>query len=316
MAHFYTIGTVTTELLSHMSLPELLDHLVPTTHLAATVTRALNEDLGERGDVTSAVMIAPNAQAQAAVRSRQPGVVAGVPIALEVIRQAAPAVRTSVHVNDGERVEPGKPIVSFTGSLAQMLAAERTLLNFLSRLSGVASATAACVDAVQGTRAVICDTRKTTPGLRNLEKYAVRCGGGTLHRIGLYDAMLVKDNHVAGMSPAQMVAAVVRASAQARAQGPLKFVMVECDTMDQFQELLSVPHGVVDIALLDNMTPEELQHAVTCRDRAKSSMQLEASGGVHVDNVLQVAQCGVDRISIGSITHSAPWLDLGMDIAL
>lgn len=297
-----------------MSLPEVLQCLVPTVHLGAAVTRALTEDLGDAGDITSAVMIPERAQARGAVRARDAGVVAGIPVVLEVLRQAAPSVRASAHVQDGERIEAGKSIVSLQGSLAQMLGAERTLLNFLGHLSGIATTTAQFADAVVGTRAVICDTRKTTPGLRHLEKYAVRCGGGVPHRIGLFDAVLIKDNHVAGLTPAQLAETVAAAATQARTRWPVKFVMVECDTLEQFDAVLALPPQTVDIALLDNMTPELLRQAVNHRDHLGAPLLIEASGNVRLDNVRQIAEAGVDRISVGALTHSAPRLDVGLDI--
>lgn len=356
--------------LAQMPLFELLHHLVPPVELAAVVTRALNEDLGNvhawdgipTGDVTTQVMVAGNdasaAQVRGAVRARGDGVVAGVPVALEVLRQVAPGVRVGVHVQDGERVQREGTILSLDGPVAQILTAERTLLNFMGLLSGVATATARMVEAIKGTRATICCTRKTIPGLRALQKYAVRCGGGTPHRLGLYDAVLIKDNHLAavqagprsatrgGNAPvdvttpasapgeparsgaeknptsrlpamhafAEAVAAAAARARQAAGERPLRFVMVECDTLDQFDALLALPAGVVEIALLDNMGPEDLRTAVNRRDAAGSPMLLEASGGVNLANVMDIAQAGVDRISVGAITHSAPWLDVGLDV--
>jgi nicotinate-nucleotide pyrophosphorylase (carboxylating) len=259
-------------------------------------------------------MIRAGAEAQGAVRARGPGVVAGIPVALEVLRQAAPSVRACAHVQDGERIDADTSILSLHGSLAHMLAAERTLLNFLGHLSGIATTTAQFADAVAGTRAVICDTRKTTPGLRHLEKYAVRCGGGVPHRVGLFDAVLIKDNHLAGLSIQQMASAVAAAAAEARARWPVKFVMVECDTLEQFDAVLGLPARHVDIALLDNMTPAQLRQAVNHRDHAGAPVQIEASGNVRLEHVRQIAETGVDRISVGALTHSAPRLDVGLDV--
>lgn len=302
--------------LEDLPLPALLETLVPTVDLAAVVGRALQEDLATTGDVTSATMVAPTAACNAAVRARAAGVVCGVPVALETLRQAAPQVRATAHMQDGEHAEAGATILSMHGPQQQVLAAERTLLNFVGLLSGVATLTAQYVAAVQGTRAVICATRKTTPGLRALQKYAVRCGGGNLHRMGLYDAMLVKDNHVAGLAPASMAAAAARAAAEARQRWPLRFVMVECDTLEQFKAVLDLPAGAVDIALLDNMTPEQLTEAVNLRDHLGSAVRMEASGGINLQTVQQVAATGVDRISVGALTHSAPSLDVGLDLEL
>lgn len=300
--------------LASTPLAELLATLLPPVHLAGAVTRALREDLGEVGDVTTMCMVPPGVQARAAVRARTEGVVSGVPVALETLRQAAPHVRASVHVQCGERVQAGQAVLSLQGPLAQMLGAERTLLNFMGRMSGIATLTSQYVQAVQGTRAAVCDTRKTTPGLRALEKYAVRCGGGTPHRIGLFDAVLVKDNHVAGLNPTEMARRVAAAGEEARKRWPLRFVMAECDTLDQLDALLALPAGAVDIALLDNMAPADLRTAVNRRDAAGSRVQLEASGSVRLDGVAAIAATGVDRISVGALTHSARCLDLGLDI--
>jgi nicotinate-nucleotide pyrophosphorylase (carboxylating) len=300
--------------LAALPLGQLLAALISPVNLAGIVTRALTEDFGEAGDVTSEVMIPRGTRARGAVRARSDGVVAGTPIAVEVARQAAPGVRVTVHVQDGERVAADQVILSLDGPLAGMLAAERTLLNFLGRLSGVATTTAAYVAEVAGTRAAICDTRKTTPGMRAFEKYAVRCGGGVPHRIGLFDALLVKDNHVAGLAATEMAARIADAGARARAAWPLRFVMAECDTLEQLDALLALPPGSVDIALLDNMDLDGLRTAVNHRDYAGSAMRLEASGGVALDTVRSIAQTGVDRISVGALTHSAMCLDIGLDV--
>lgn len=292
----------------------LLAALLPGRQLEQVVERALAEDLGEAGDVTGEAMIAADRQATAVVRARAAGIACGLPVAAEVLRQCAPGVRMSEHVRDGERVEAGGTMLSVEGALRGILAAERTLLNFVGRLSGIATVTAEYVQAVQGTRAQVCDTRKTTPGLRMLEKWAVRCGGGTNHRIGLYDAMLVKDNHVAGLAPREMAAAVAKAAASARAAHALRFVEVECDSLDQLQALLDLPHGTIDLALLDNMTPDRLAEAVRMRDASRSPVRLEASGGIGLRSVAAVAATGVERISVGALTHSAPCLDIGLDI--
>lgn len=292
----------------------LLAALLPGRQLEQLVERALAEDLGDAGDVTGEAMIPADRQSTAVVRARTEGIACGIPVASEVLRQCAPGVRMSAHVRDGERVAAGGAMLSVEGPLRGILAAERTLLNFVGRLSGIATVTAQFVHAVQGTRANVCDTRKTTPGLRMLEKWAVRCGGGTNHRIGLFDAMLVKDNHVAGLAPREMAAAVARAASAARAAHSLRFVEVECDTLDQLQALLDLPHGTVDLALLDNMAPTQLEQAVRMRDAAESPLRLEASGGVSLATVAAVAATGVERISVGALTHSAPCLDVGLDI--
>jgi nicotinate-nucleotide pyrophosphorylase (carboxylating) len=259
-------------------------------------------------------MIPADRSARAAVRVRRDGVVCGAAVAAEVLRQAAPGTAVSFHAADGERLEAGATFLSVEGPLRGILAAERTLLNFVGRLSGIATLTARHAERVRGTKAVVCDTRKTTPGMRMLEKWAVRCGGGTNHRIGLFDAMLVKDNHVAGLGPKAMAEAVARAAAEARERHALRFVEVECDTMDQVRAILALPKGTVDMVLLDNMRPDAIAVAVAARDAAAPGVLLEASGGIALEDVAAYAAAGVDRISIGALTHSAPCLDVGLDI--
>lgn len=292
----------------------LLAALLPGRQLEQLVERALAEDLGEASDVTATAMIAPERRVAAVVRAREEGIACGLAVAAEVLRQSAPGARMSAHVRDGERVAAGGTMLSVEGPFRGVLAAERTLLNFVGRLSGIATLTARYAQAVHGTRAQVCDTRKTTPGLRMLEKWAVRCGGGTNHRIGLFDAMLVKDNHVAGLAPREMAAAVAKAAESARATHPLRFVEVECDSLDQLQAILDLPRGTVDMALLDNMPPSMLADAVRMRDTAGGPILLEASGGVSLATIAAVAATGVERISVGALTHSAPCLDVGLDI--
>ncbi len=300
--------------LESLPLPALLDALIAPVDLAGLVTRALAEDLGAQGDVTTQALVPPGTRARAVVRARRAGVIAGVPVALETLRQGAPGVRASVHRQDGERVEAGDTVLALEGPLAPLLGAERTLLNALGHLSGVATATATCADAVASTRARICATRKTTPGLRALEKYAVRCGGGLPHRMGLDDALLVKDNHIAGLAPSEAAERVRVAAIAARGRWRLRFVMVECDTLEQVDAMLALPPGLVDILLLDNMPPETLRAAVNRRDHAGSAVRLEASGGVALATVRAIAETGVDRISVGAITQSAAALDVGLDV--
>lgn len=297
-----------------MTLPQVFASLLPPAELSAQVARALAEDLGEAGDVTSQALIPADATARAVVHARAEGVLAGVPVALETLAQAARGARVTTHLHDGARLAAGSAVLTIDGPLRQILAAERTLLNYLGRLSGVATLTARFVALAAGTRALICDTRKTTPGLRMLEKYAVRCGGGVSHRIGLYDAMLVKDNHVAGIATAALAQRITAASVAARAHTPLRFVEVECDSLEQLRTLLSLPAGIVDMALLDNMDAPALSEAVRLRGAQAPAMLLEASGGIRLDNLARLAATGVDRISVGALTHSAPALDLGLDI--
>ena len=285
--------------------------------LEALITAARREDLGPHGvDVTSAAILPLGLRGAATLRCRGQGVLAGAE-ALPLIAQAYdPAIELRLGPRDGDRLAPGAVVATYQGPLASLLAMERVALNLLSHLSGIASLTARHVEAVRGTKASICDTRKTLPGLRSLQKHAVACGGGVNHRHGLHDAMLVKDNHLAHLAPTQLGPAlrdgIARARADALRRGsPLAFVEVEVDKLDQFSQVIDLD---VDIVLLDNLPPEAMRRAVELRDRHRPSLLLEASGGVNLTNVRAVAEAGVDRISIGALTHSAPALDLGLDI--
>ncbi|MCA9284860.1 MAG: carboxylating nicotinate-nucleotide diphosphorylase [Phycisphaerales bacterium] len=304
--------------LNALSLDALWTALVDAPRLRTLLSLARDEDLAQVGDVTSMFMVPPDARAGAAVRSRGAGVVAGlpaVPVVLEVFQVAGTASLTwTPRMADGEPCGAGDVLGVLAGSLRAILAVERTLLNLLGRLSGIATLTRCYAQLVAGTSARICETRKTTPGWRAAEKYAVRCGGGWLHRIGLHDAMLVKDNHIAGLSAPAMTERVAAAAALARSRVPLRFVEVEVDDLDQLASLLRLPAGVVDMILLDNMTPDTLRAAVAQRDASGRPVLLEASGGIDRSTVRAVAETGVDRISVGALTHSAPVLDLGLDI--
>ena len=213
---------------------------------------------------------------------------------------------------DGDKINAGAVVATLEGRHADLLTVERTMLNLLGHLSGIATATRRLVDLVAGTRAAICETRKTLPGLRGLQKYAVYCGGGRLHRFGLFDAALFKDNHLATMrSLGTDLEAACRA---ARTKGQIRFVEVEVDTLDQLDTVLSFEPGVVDIILLDNMPPEMIAEAVQRRDDRRPGVELEASGGISEATIQAVAQAGVDRISVGALTHSVQNLDLGFDL--
>jgi nicotinate-nucleotide pyrophosphorylase (carboxylating) len=273
--------------------------------VADLVDRALAEDLGGAGiesdtDVTSSATIPADLQGTADVRTRSPGVVAGIEVAALVLERAG-AIVTRVR-DDGDRLAAGDVVLTATGPVRKLLTVERTTLNLICHLSGIATLTAAWVDAVAGTGAEIRDTRKTTPGLRALEKYAVRCGGGVNHRMGLWDAALVKDNHVAA---AGGVAAAFRA---VRAKFPGIAVEVECDTVAQVREAIAAG---ADLILLDNMSLADLRESVAL---AHPKVLLEASGGLSLDVAHDVAATGVDYLSVGALTHSAPILDLGLDL--
>lgn len=256
----------------------------------------LAEDVGT-GDATSAAVIDEDAVCEARVVVKEPGVVCGLEIAAAVFEELG--ARLEPLLADGDQVEPG-PIARVEGPARAVLTGERLALNLLGRLSGIATVTRRYVDAVEGTGATILDTRKTTPGLRELEKYAVRCGGGMNHRFGLYDGVLVKDNHL-------RVAGSI-AEAVARARHPGLPVEVECDTIDQVAEALATGP---DRILLDNMTPDELLAAVSLVD---GRAELEASGGVTLETVRAVAETGVDFISVGALTHSARALDVSLEV--
>jgi nicotinate-nucleotide pyrophosphorylase (carboxylating) len=271
------------------------------------VRGALDEDFRYGPDLTSAAIAASSTSAVAAVVARQPGVLAGLPAALAVLDAAgvAPAGAEPL-LGDGDRIDRGAEVLRITGPLAEMLGAERTMLNFLTHLSGVATATRAWVDAVAGTGCTVRDTRKTTPGLRQLEKYAVRCGGGGNHRMGLGDAALVKDNHVAAAGGITQAIRAVRAAA------PRLPLEVECDTLPQMREALAADAGLI---LLDNMSLADLRTAA-CLARQHPGTRLEASGGLRLDTARAVAETGVDYIAVGALTHSSPALDLGLDVLI
>ena len=278
------------------------------------IERALDEDLGHRRhDITTESMIDRHTQGRAVVTARQQGILAGIVLIREIILHASAHVDAELHLDDAAPLTPNSPIATLTGPLRNILRVERTILNDLTHLTGIASLTHQYVQAVAHTNAVICDTRKTIPGLRWLAKYAVQCGGGTTHRIGLYDAVLIKDNHIAHVPLDQLTTAITDAAERARKKHKhLKFIEIEVDNLDQLQRVLAAP---VDYVLLDNMPPDVLSQAVAIRDRLAPAVQLEASGGINLDTVRAIAQSGVDRISVGALTHSAPALDIGLDIA-
>jgi nicotinate-nucleotide pyrophosphorylase (carboxylating) len=269
--------------------------------------RVIRAALAEDGpDVTSAAIVAPGARAAAAVVAREPGVLAGLPVALAVLDAAgAGAVLASGPLSaDGDQIEAGAEVLRVRAPLRELLGAERTLLNFLTHLSGIATATRAWADALSGTGCAVRDTRKTTPGLRQLEKYAVRCGGGLNHRMGLGDAVLIKDNHVAA---AGGIAAAIAAVREAAAGLPLE---VECDNLTQVREALDAGARFL---LLDNMGLADLRAAVAMA-RRYPSVRLEASGGLRLAEAGAVAETGVDFVAVGALTHSSPALDLGLDV--
>lgn len=278
--------------------------------LAALVALALHEDLEHGGDVTAVATIPAEARGRARVVARAAGVLAGLTPARAVVAAVDPSVEVAEHADDGDRLAPGDMVLELRGLTRSVLAAERTMLNFLGHLSGVATETARYVEELAGTRCVLRDTRKTTPGMRELEKAAVRAGGGSNHRMGLFDGILVKDNHVAACGG--MFEATRQALAYVEASGRNVEVQVEVDDVDQLREALAAGARVV---LLDNFGVERLREAVAlCREQ-REYVFAEASGGVTLETVREIAQTGVDAVAVGAVTHSAPSLDLGLDWA-
>jgi nicotinate-nucleotide pyrophosphorylase (carboxylating) len=277
---------------------------LPDALIAPVVRAALAEDLGRAGDVTSQACVPADARLKAQFVVRKGGVIAGLACARLAVLELDSAASFEIHVPDGEQVQAGTVLATVEANARALLSAERTALNLLGRLSGVATLTRAYVDAIEGTGAKIVDTRKTTPGLRALEKYAVRCGGGVNHRFGLDDAILIKDNHIAACG--SVAEAVRRAKAFA---GHLMKVEVEIDSLDQLEDALR--HGP-DVVMLDNFSLADLAEAVR---RAGGRAVLEASGGVNLETVRAIAETGVDVISVGALTHSVSVLDIGLDAA-
>lgn len=265
---------------------------------------ALAEDIGS-GDVTVRFFTDPDRQATGRIVAREAGVLAGVETAREIFRRVDERLNVTLKKADGDSLQPEDEVLTVGGPLGSLLAAERTALNFLQRLSGVATLTRRYVDRIAGTGCRLLDTRKTTPGFRTLEKAAVLAGGGTNHRQGLYDMVMVKDNHLAGGLGGSALADGVKAAKAAGLR-----VEVEADTLEQAFAFFKIPG--IDVVLLDNMSPSELREAV--RQRPPTT-QLEASGGITLETIRAVAETGVDFISVGALTHSAPALDLSLEIA-
>jgi nicotinate-nucleotide pyrophosphorylase (carboxylating) len=277
---------------------------LPSARIEATVRAALDEDIG-RGDITSALTIDPATLALAFFRAEAAGVISGLRVAEMAMRLAVPDAQWEQRASDGDDARPGDDIASVHGAATGILGAERVALNLLQRMSGIATLTNDFVSAVVGTQARIVDTRKTAPGLRLLDKYAVVCGGGHNHRFGLDDGILIKDNHIAAAG------GIARALRRARRSAPQGMkIEIEADSLDQIEE--AVREGA-DIILLDNMNPSTMAEAVgLIGGRAET----EASGGVNLDTVAAIAQTGVDYISVGRLTHSAPALDISLDLTL
>ncbi len=277
-------------------LPEML--------ITPLVAAALAEDLGRAGDITSAATIAPTATSVAVMASRRDGIICGLALAVAAFRQVDPTLVVEQLAQDGDRVKKGDRVLRISGNARAILAGERVALNFVGRLSGIATATAQMVSAVGSAKARIAATRKTTPGLRSVEKYAVMCGGGTPHRYGLDDAILIKDNHIA--MAGGIAAALEGAKNYA---GHTVKIEIEVDTLAQLDEVLSI--GGADIIMLDNMSDDQMRAAV---DKVAGRALVEASGGVTLDRIAAIAATGVDLISIGALTHSVINFDVGLDV--
>ncbi len=282
-------------------LATLAEHLI-----GAAVAAALAEDLGTVGDITTLATVPADAASHAAIVSRQDGVISGLAVAKETFRTVDPSLAFTAKVSDGDQVSPGTVVATISGTSRGILTSERVALNFLGRMSGIATLTARYVSETKGSRAQIIDTRKTTPGLRAFEKYAVRCGGGASHRVGLYDAILIKDNHIAAAGGLKNALTAARGAA-----GHMIKVEIEVDTLVQLDEVLALDGA--DAVLLDNMSPADLKTAV---EKIDGRLLAEASGGVTLATVSAVAKSGVDLISVGALTHSASVLDLGLDFAV
>jgi len=270
------------------------------------VTRALAEDFGRAGDITSTATVPAGRSGRAVVAARESGVISGLPLVEAAFRRLDPEVKLAARARDGDNVAAKAVLMTVEGDARALLGAERTALNFLGHLSGIATATATFVRLIAGTKARVCCTRKTTPGLRALQKYAVRCGGGFNHRFGLDDAILIKDNHIAVAGGIRAVLTRARAAA-----GHLVKIEIEVDTLDQLREVLDC--GLADVVLLDNMAPPLLREAVAL---VGGRLVTEASGGITHASAAAVAATGVDYLSSGAITHSSVNLDVGLDIEM
>jgi len=282
------------------------DAFVSPIELEEAVTRALKEDLGRAGDITSIAIITEGTRGRATAVARKPGVVSGLPLFAETFRRLSPQIQIEPHARDGAAIKAGDKLMTISGDARAILSAERSALNFLGHLSGIATATAAFVQRIAHTKARIICTRKTTPGLRALEKYAIRCGGGFNHRFGLDDAMLIKDNHIA-------VAGGIRAvlTRAKRAAGHLVKIEIEVDSLDQLNEVLDV--GLADVVLIDNFDLDAMRKAVAM---VAGRLVIEASGGITLESAAAIAETGVDYLSSGALTHSVQNLDIGLDIEM
>ena len=284
----------------------LSDAFLSPLEIEAVVTRALEEDLGRAGDITSTATVPEDAPGRAVLNARQSGVIAGLPLVAASFKRLAPDIEIVPHARDGATIAARTKLLTISGNARAILGAERVALNFLGHLSGIATATAEFVRRIAHTKARVICTRKTTPGLRALEKYAVRCGGGYNHRFGLDDAMLIKDNHIA---VAGGIAAVLKRAKAAA--GHLVKIEIEVDSLDQLKEVLDV--GLADVVLIDNFDLDAMRKAVAL---VAGRLVIEASGGITLESAAAIAETGVDYLSSGALTHSVTNLDVGLDIEM
>ena len=273
------------------------------------ISLALNEDLGAAGDVTSRAFIPTESVSRARIVSRCDCIASGIAIASEVFRRVDETLTITAHAAEGERLSPGSVLLEISGPTRSILSGERTALNFLGRLCGIATLSRLYADAVKGTGVTLLDTRKTTPGWRLLEKQAVKAGGCTNHRMGLHDAVLVKDNHLAALGDLSRLPPVIKGL---RAAHPGLPIEIEADRLDQVKTLLGMQG--IDVILLDNMSPAQMSEAVALRNKFAPAVLIEASGGVTLATVPEIAATGVDRISVGALTHSATNADLSLEL--
>jgi nicotinate-nucleotide pyrophosphorylase (carboxylating) len=282
------------------------DAFISPLEIEAAVTRTLEEDLGRAGDITSIATVPEDTRGRTVAVARKAGVISGLPLVAAAFRRLSPDIEIEPHARDGASVKAGTKLITIAGNARAILGAERTALNYIGHLSGIATATAAFVQRIAHTEARVICTRKTTPGLRALEKYAVRCGGGYNHRFGLDDAMLIKDNHIA-------VAGGIRAvlTRAKQAAGHLVKIEIEVDSLDQLKEVLDV--GFADVVLIDNFDLESMRKAVAM---VAGRLVIEASGGITLDSAAAIAETGVDYLSSGALTHSVQNLDIGLDIEM
>jgi len=282
------------------------DAFLSPLEIEEAVTRALNEDLGRAGDITSIATVPEDTSGRAIVVARKAGVISGLPLVAAAFRRLSPRIEIEPHGRDGETIKAGAKLMVIAGEARAILGAERAALNFIGHLSGIATATAAFVERIAHTKARVICTRKTTPGLRALEKYAVRCGGGFNHRFGLDDAMLIKDNHIAVAGGIRAVLTRAR-----QAAGHLVKIEIEVDSPEQLGEVLDV--GLADVVMIDNFDLETMRKAVAMVD---GRLVIEASGGITLETAAAIAETGVDYLSSGSLTHSVQNLDIGLDIEM